>query len=76
MDLNAMDTDSPMLWLRVDPEMTTLRHVTIEQPDFMWQYMLKYERDIVAQHEVSNTDVTYALSLNVRITMLSLVSCS
>ena len=52
MDLNSMDSDSPMLWLRVDPELTTLRHVTVEQPDFMWQYMLRYERDIIAQHEV------------------------
>ena len=29
-----------------------LRQVTLEQPDFMWQYMLKYERDIVSQSEV------------------------
>ena len=23
-----------------------------EQPDFMWQYMLRYERCVVAQYEV------------------------
>ena len=44
--------DSPVLWLRIDPEMSMLRQVTLEQPDFMWQYMLKYERDIVSQSEV------------------------
>ena len=49
--------DSPVLWLRVDPEMTTLRQVTLEQPDYMWQYMLKYERDVVAQAEVSDSKV-------------------
>ena len=45
--------DSPVLWLRVDPEMSMLRQVTLEQPDFMWQYMLKYERDVVSQSEVN-----------------------
>ncbi len=44
--------DSPVLWLRVDPDMLMIRHVILEQPDFMWQYMLKYERDIVSQLEV------------------------
>ena len=40
-----------MLWLRVDPEITIMRDVTLEQPDYMWQYMLKYERDVIAQQE-------------------------
>ncbi len=48
----CFSADSPVLWLRVDPDMTTLRQVTLEQPDYMWQYMLKYERDVVAQSEV------------------------
>uniref|UniRef100_T1JF23 Transcription initiation factor TFIID subunit 2 n=1 Tax=Strigamia maritima TaxID=126957 RepID=T1JF23_STRMM len=51
MDLSAMDADSPVLWIRVDPEMTILRHVTLEQPDYQWQYQLKYERDVTAQFE-------------------------
>lgn len=51
MDLSAMDADSPVLWLRVDPDMNLLSHVTWEQPDYMWQYQLRYERDIVAQRE-------------------------
>ncbi|XP_013402499.1 transcription initiation factor TFIID subunit 2 [Lingula anatina] len=51
MDLSAMDADSPVLWLRVDADMTILRQVTWEQPDFMWQYQLRYERDVVAQLE-------------------------
>lgn len=49
---NFCSADSPVLWLRVDPEMTILRDVKWEQPDFMWQYQLKYERDVVAQEEV------------------------
>ncbi|XP_070555415.1 transcription initiation factor TFIID subunit 2-like [Ptychodera flava] len=51
MDLSAMDADSPVLWIRIDPEMTTIRRVTFEQPDYQWQYQLKYERDVVAQCE-------------------------
>ena len=50
--LYAFSQDSPVLWIRVDPDMKTLRHVKLEQPDYMWQYMLRYERDVVAQSEV------------------------
>ncbi|KAK9889670.1 hypothetical protein WA026_007049 [Henosepilachna vigintioctopunctata] len=50
MDLSAMD-DSPVLWIRLDPEMTLLRSVVIEQPDYQWQYQLRHERDITAQIE-------------------------
>ena len=54
MDLNAtMDTDSPVLWIGIDPDMTWLRTVTLQQPDYMWQYQLRYERDVVSQIEVS-----------------------
>ncbi|XP_022910061.2 transcription initiation factor TFIID subunit 2 [Onthophagus taurus] len=50
MDLSAMD-DSPVLWVRLDPEMTLLRSVVIEQPDYQWQYQLRHERDVTAQME-------------------------
>lgn len=51
MNLDDTDPDSPVLWLRVDPEITILRHVKLEQPDFMWQYLLRYERCVTSQHE-------------------------
>ncbi|XP_067931725.1 transcription initiation factor TFIID subunit 2-like [Watersipora subatra] len=51
IDLTAMDADSPVLWLRIDPDMQVLRKVQWEQPDFMWQYQLRHERDVVAQAE-------------------------
>ena len=50
MDLSAMD-DSPVLWIRLDPEMTLMRAVQIEQPDYQWQYQLRHERDVIAQTE-------------------------
>ena len=44
----------PVLWLRVDPEFQWLRQLSVEQPDTLWHSMLKYERDAVAQVEVSH----------------------
>uniref|UniRef100_A0AAG5D466 Transcription initiation factor TFIID subunit 2 n=1 Tax=Anopheles atroparvus TaxID=41427 RepID=A0AAG5D466_ANOAO len=50
MDLSPM-AESPVLWIRLDPEMTLLRSVNIEQPDFQWQFQLRHERDVTAQLE-------------------------
>lgn len=50
MDLSMMDNhDSPVLWIRIDPDMQILRQIVFEQPDYNWQYQLKYERDVTAQ---------------------------
>lgn len=51
MDLAAMDPDSPVLWIRLDPEFSVIREVTVEQPDYQWQYQLRHERDVTAQLE-------------------------
>lgn len=48
MDLSVM-SESPVLWIRLDPEMTLMRHVNCEQPDFQWQFQLRHERDVTAQ---------------------------
>ena len=48
MDLSAMD-DSPVLWIRVDPDMQLVRSLDIQQPDFQWQYQLKHERDVTGK---------------------------
>jgi len=55
MDLSQMD-DSPVLWIRLDPDFTLIRSVEIVQPDFQWQYQLRHERDVTAQ-----TEAVYAL---------------
>lgn len=47
----SLSADSPLLWIRIDPDMSVLRKVEFEQADFMWQYELRYERDVVAQQE-------------------------
>lgn len=48
MDLSPMD-ESPVLWIRIDPEMTLMRQVSNVQPDFQWQFQLRHERDVTAQ---------------------------
>ncbi|XP_055376719.1 transcription initiation factor TFIID subunit 2 [Condylostylus longicornis] len=53
MDLSPMD-ESPVLWIRLDPEMILLRDLNIEQPDFQWQFQLRHERDVTAQLEAIN----------------------
>jgi len=52
--LRGFSADSPVLWLRMDKELQLLRSVTWQQPDYMWQYQLRYERDIIAQCQVSS----------------------
>ena len=49
MDLSVSDPDSPLLWVRVDPELSLLRRISLTQPDYHWLYQLKYERDVLAQ---------------------------
>ncbi|KAF8376458.1 taf-2, partial [Pristionchus pacificus] len=49
VDLSNMDPDSPVLWVRVDPNMLLLREMHVRQPSYQWEYLLKYERDVLAQ---------------------------
>ena len=51
MDLSVMDPDSPVLWIRIDPEVNIPRIVNFQQPDYMWQFQARFERDVVGQCE-------------------------
>uniref|UniRef100_A0A1I8BYC7 Transcription initiation factor TFIID subunit 2 n=1 Tax=Meloidogyne hapla TaxID=6305 RepID=A0A1I8BYC7_MELHA len=51
MDLSQMDADSPILWIRVDPEMLLLRQISMTQPFYQWEFILLYERDVLAQQQ-------------------------
>ncbi|EFO92138.1 CRE-TAF-2 protein [Caenorhabditis remanei] len=51
IDLTNMDAESPILWLRIDNDYLLIREISISQPMFHWEYMLKYERDVIAQME-------------------------
>ena len=43
--------DTPLLWIRIDPELDFLRIVIFRQPDYMWQHQLDLDRDVLAQYE-------------------------
>ncbi|KAK3736334.1 hypothetical protein QZH41_020807, partial [Actinostola sp. cb2023] len=79
MNLDAMDSDSPVLWIRIDPEVTWLRHVTFEQPDYMWQYQLRHERDVMAQAKVASSSADswagHAAMMNIFKNFFSSKSC-
>ncbi|VDP39153.1 unnamed protein product [Soboliphyme baturini] len=51
MDLSALDPDSPVLWLWLDPDMVTISSIDVQQPDYQWQYQVRYERNVIAQLE-------------------------
>lgn len=73
MDLSMMDNnDSPVLWIRIDPDMQVLRQIVFEQPDYNWQYQLKYERDVTAQLD-SLTELMNYQTIQTRKTLLSTI---
>ena len=49
IDTSQMDSDSPILWIRIDTELRIIREIKFEQPDHHWQNQLKHEKDICAQ---------------------------
>ncbi|KAL0309497.1 UNVERIFIED_CONTAM: Transcription initiation factor TFIID subunit [Sesamum radiatum] len=44
-----LNSDSPLLWLRADPEMEYLAEVNFNQPVQMWINQLERDKDVVAQ---------------------------
>ena len=56
MDLSQMD-DSPVLWIRLDPDFTLIRSVEIVQPDFQWQYQLRHH---IHNFAVQSSTVQYS----------------
>ena len=47
----AKKTETPVQWVRVDPELDSIRYVTMKQPEFMWINQLQKDNDIIAQLE-------------------------
>ncbi len=72
IDTSQMDGDSPILWIRIDPDMKILREVKFEQPDHQWQNQLKYERDVTAQLDAIEM-LTKFPTTQTRATLLSVI---
>ncbi|KAF5402510.1 Transcription initiation factor TFIID subunit 2 [Paragonimus heterotremus] len=51
MDLARIDAESPLLWVRLDPDLGIIHTMHIDQPDFMWHLMLIHDRDCLGQLE-------------------------
>lgn len=49
--------ESPVQWVRLDPEMEWMRKVSVEQPEFMWIEQLENDRDVISQAEVCFHDL-------------------
>ena len=37
IDTSQMDSDSPILWIRIDSDLRILREIKLDQPDHQWQ---------------------------------------
>lgn len=51
IDLSQSDQDSPVLWIRLDPDCNLIRTIHLRQPDYCLQYLIKYEREVIGQLE-------------------------
>ncbi|CAL8072152.1 unnamed protein product [Calicophoron daubneyi] len=51
MDLGRVDAESPVLWVRLDPDLAIIRSIYTDQPDYMWHLMLAHDRDCLGQLE-------------------------
>ena len=63
--------DSPVIWMRIDPEMLWLCKINLQMPDFMWNALLLHERDVVYQHKAA--EILPNFSSHATITTLSSV---
>ncbi|KAH8848767.1 Transcription initiation factor TFIID subunit 2 [Schistosoma japonicum] len=80
MDLARIDPESPLLWLRIDPDLAIIHDIRVDQPDFMWHLMLAHDRDCLGQMEACFTlchvvNELSALSNNPAATSAAVTSC-
>ena len=54
--------------------MTLLREVCLDQPDYQWQYQLRYERDVVAQIESLGVLDRFFSNINTRNALIDIIN--
>jgi len=42
----------PILYVRFDPNLEWLHHITVKQPEYMWHNQLQEDMDVFSQYEV------------------------
>lgn len=49
------NTESPIQWIRIDPTLQWMMHLTFRQPQYMWLNQLQHDNDVLAQlHAIQN----------------------
>lgn len=64
----SLSADTPILYVRIDPQFEWIRKLEIEwgkkddllQPEKMWEQLIRHDKDIIAQFEVSLVDIPLA----------------
>ena len=51
VDLSAVKTESPVMWVRVNPDGAWLADIEMRQERYAWVYQARFERDVAAQYE-------------------------
>lgn len=46
-------------WIRIDPDSMWVCHKSFEQEDFMWNSLIRQDKDIIAHYEVLKAQVLY-----------------
>ncbi|BHF71087.1 Transcription initiation factor TFIID subunit 2 [Sparganum proliferum] len=75
MDLGRIDADSPLLWLRLDPDLQVIRSIHTDQADYMWHLMLAHDRDCLGQLEAVRVLANFA-SPETRLALSNIVADS
>ncbi|KAL3320695.1 Transcription initiation factor TFIID subunit 2 [Cichlidogyrus casuarinus] len=73
IDLAMMDQDSPLLWIRLDPDLAVIRHIRTDMPDVMWHLMAVYDRDCLGQLEAIGALADFA-SQEARIVLSNVIA--
>lgn len=76
IDTSQSESDSPILWLRLDSDLKILREISLEQPDHNWQNQVRFERDICAQMDAVDTLSRFATAQATRTALVAVVESS
>ncbi|GMN57919.1 hypothetical protein TIFTF001_027031, partial [Ficus carica] len=66
LDMRSSSMESPLLWMRADPEMEYLAEINFNQPIQMWINQLEKDKDVIAQaHAIAMLETSPQLSFSI-----------
>ncbi len=51
VEVASKKSETPLLWVRIDPDLEWIHSITFRQPEYMWIHQLEEDRDVIAQYE-------------------------